>query len=334
MAHFVIGFLTYYVSLAPVNIMMFWYSVIPFWRTMVYGVGRVQWFHIRYIYVKALSPWHIYSYCPPSHKATIQSIILLSMNDWVFLQPSDESICLGSWVWILQGLHKDDIRYVHTTDADHCNVLVVPHQCPYDDAIEKPEPHFHQWKLFDKAKAIQKYLAVAPIEGSSGIIKCYGEFYFHGLLCCSLHHSSLEIIDTPHPDHITLHTTAQVYLSLIKQTQTYHVFSTRFWKEGDLVCPINSPLVRLKMTVVFIDFNQSTVDISPCDSDLPGCTLLLTDIHCIFRTGDNIQVIADIHCRSTEYVLSPDERDATVLIELNNIVSLAVLHLNRYSFLI
>ncbi|KAG8212860.1 hypothetical protein J3R82DRAFT_11182, partial [Butyriboletus roseoflavus] len=254
------------------------------------------------VYVKALSPWHIYSCCPPSHKAIIQSIVLLSKDNQVFLQPSDESVRPRSWVQILRGLYKDDIGYVHAADADHCDVLVVPRRCPYDNIIENPEPHLCQWKLFDEAKAMQKHLTIVLVEGSSGIVKCHREFYFHGLLHCSLHQSSLEIVNTPHPDHIALYATAQVDSSLIQQT--YHVFSTRFWKESDLVHPINGPLVGLRMTVVSIEFKNSTVAISSCDSGLPGCTLLLVDVHYIFRTGDNIWVIAGVHCRSTGYVLS------------------------------
>ena len=149
-------------------------------------------------------------------------------------------------------------------------------------------------------------------------MQCNGEEFHHGLLSRRFHKSSLEAIETPHPDQLSLLTEAQVDPTLVQRT--YFTFSTRFWKEGDLVQPTDGSLLEQRLSIISIDLNQGTVMLQPCDPNLPVCTIPVVSVRHVFRQGDTVRVLVGIHHGSIGTVLTPSEDQATLLLEDKDVV--------------
>jgi transcription antitermination factor NusG len=104
---------------------------------------------------------------------------------------------------------------------------------------------------------------------------------------------SVETIEVPHPDRLSLLIESQIDATLVKQT--YLSFSIPFWKAGDLVCPMDGPLLKQKASIVSIDLLREEVTLQPCDPDLPVCTVLIASVWHVFAQGDAVRILVGMH---------------------------------------
>ncbi|KAF9233647.1 hypothetical protein BU15DRAFT_66401 [Melanogaster broomeanus] len=242
------------------------------------------------IYVEALSPHHINQHLPASHKTTIRDIILLPDKEYGSFH------C--SWVRIKRGLYCNDIGYVLSGDKSSLELLVVPRQRPYDkiDRDNVPEVRAQQQrerKLFDTNAA-----------------KDAGPSH-------SFPRDSLEVVAIPHPDQISALVEAKVNPDLVHRSHL--LFSSQFWKEGDLVRPDIGAFAGQRATILAVDLAKRSVTIHLADRNIAtgDYDVPVLDLRRMFRNGDVVKVIAGIHRRSIGTVICNAKDTATIILNDN-----------------
>jgi hypothetical protein len=128
---------------------------------------------------------------------------------------------LNLWVRVKRGLYHNDIACVLCENDTSLDLLIVPHERPYNEIDGEDVPGViagkqREWKLVDPLIAKDAGYEVLPFRRRDGIFRCKNSYYHRGLLRRSFAKSSLESITVPHPDQITLHVEAQVDPDLIK----------------------------------------------------------------------------------------------------------------------
>ena len=117
------------------------------------------------------------------------------------------------WVRVKCGIYKNNIGYVLSQDSDQVDILVTPHQHPYDAD--------HQKLLFDADAARLAGHGVMVGQQSdvrARVVTCGGLVYHQGLLRQSFLKKVLEVVELPHPDNLTPYSMAGIDPPLVHWT--------------------------------------------------------------------------------------------------------------------
>lgn len=176
--------------------------------------------------------------------------------------------------------------YVLTCDDDTVDVLVVPRERPYG----LPEDKLQNIRaLFDWQTAHEAGLTLTAIANSKDIaaFQCNGADFFCGLLRLSLVKDEVERVLIPHADEIFLHLQSGIDPELAERSCV--LFSSQFWREGDIVRSSSPELFGERAGIVDVDIHHQSVSLL-LDGHVYHCHLL--EQRRVFTLGDHIRVIA------------------------------------------
>ena len=171
-------------------------------------------------------------------------------------------------------------------DNDTADVLVVPWERPYDSPKEKSQ---NTRVLLDWQSAYEAGLTLTAIVNSRDItaFECNGASYFTGLLRLLLVKDQLEWALIPHMDEMFLHYQSGIDLELVEDSCV--LFSSQFWREGDIVQSSSSELLSERAAIIAVDIDQQSVSLLQ-DNQIYHLPLL--EQHRVFTPRDHLGVIS------------------------------------------
>ena len=170
------------------------------------------------------------------------------------------------------------------------DVLVVPCERPYESPEEKSQS---LRALFTWHTAYDAGLTLTMIANSRDItaFECNGASYFAGLLRLSLARDQLEWVFIPHADEMFLHYQSGIDPELAEDSRV--LFSSQFWREGDIVRSLSSELLAERSAIIAVDIDQRSMSLLQ-DNQIYHCPLL--EQRRVFTPGDHLRVIAGSNC--------------------------------------
>lgn len=159
-----------------------------------------------------------------------------------------------SWVRIRKGRYRNDLGYVLSCDGNTADILVVPRERPYDLPDERSQ---NIRALFNWQTAYDAGLDLTALANSRNNITAFqynNTSYFTGLLRLLLMPENLERVLLPDLDELSLFAQAGIDSSLVQESCI--LFSSPFWKEGDVVRSSSPELLGKIATVISVEFGQ------------------------------------------------------------------------------
>ena len=262
------------------------------------------------LYVEATSLKTILSAMPPSHRSSVRNISCVPTEEVASLYSPHELFTSVFWLLVKCSNYKNDISYMLSRDGDQIDILVAPHECPYNDGSQK--------LLFDTNMARLVGYAVivdGPSDIHARVESCCGHIYHKGLLRRSFLKKALEVVKVPHPDDLLLHLLASIDPPLIHQM--IKIFSAQFWQQDNLVCLTEGELCNTSRCILSINLqNRSAVIAISSDRKLPAqYSSLILHLQCMYRHGDWVKVFAGLD-RGTE-VCVVDQSGERVMLSIH-----------------
>ena len=76
----------------------------------------------------------------PSHQSSVRNIVCVPTEEVVSLYSPCKLFTSAFWVQVKCGDYKNDIGYVLSQDGDQVDILVAPHERPYDNGCRSTSP--------------------------------------------------------------------------------------------------------------------------------------------------------------------------------------------------
>ncbi|KAG9315565.1 hypothetical protein JVU11DRAFT_3195 [Chiua virens] len=210
------------------------------------------------LYVKVPGCQEIWHAMSPTHQNIMWDIILVPSEEAGHIFTARPTLPCPSWVQIQKGKYRRDIGYILNVHNDTIDILVVPCNRPYDLLEEKTQ---RRCALFDCHTAHNTQLDLTAIANTRNIItfRCNDANYFVGLLYLLLKIDDLERIIIPSPEEILMFGESGIDMPFVHQTCT--LFSSQFWKEGDVVHSLFPELLSQKARVVTVNVESQLISL-------------------------------------------------------------------------